>query len=646
MKKLYSLFRNGIGNNYFVRFYFEGYKRRHPDLHKNFKIISAAYLIWLAIKFRLFGYDPRIHLKYPETETVSHPDYEKLRSILKKKSMICFDAELLLHRRVSQIGWLWDAAGAKLGIADYKNMRRMAAEVADRRKGEGIACLADVCKIVSEWSGKDAEAIYHAESELEEKLCFADPYYVSMISSLQNEGKRVFVYCESRLPSLFWKKLLQNKGILCEKVYTAGECDRLWNDISADLSGNGICCLSTKERCVKAQKAGLKVKYICPVAEKLSVYRPLEQHSLAMSVYEAVVNEHLHVSETKRSALYQHGFVYGGILAYGYCSWLEKLVRDKGYDCIVFLARDAEIFYKIYSKYFGSVPGIYLCTSRMAAMKVGIRKYFNFFLDRMFASKADKQTKITVVQALEQAEVSALAEELPESLSGQTLLDTKTLPRVLEFLTERREKIFQIYERDRSAFQTWSSAFLQGKKRILIVDLGWRGTIFSLLSSFWKETDPLLECDGALLGVSESSLSESLTAFGNLKGYLYLDDRIRDNQLILTELLFSSVKATTIGYKKDRFGQCEPVFGEQENVSSSAINELNAGTEDFCRAYREAEQCFPKPFEISGTQAALPITMINANKRYNLKLYKAFRVCLDPNGKTLSVRDFLKEIYY
>ena len=56
---------------------------------------------------------------------------------MKKKDFVCFDGELLLLLRVSHIEKLWDAAGAKLGIADYKSMRRAAAAEADKKRKRG-----------------------------------------------------------------------------------------------------------------------------------------------------------------------------------------------------------------------------------------------------------------------------------------------------------------------------------------------------------------------------------------------------------------------------------------------------------------------------------------------------------------------------
>lgn len=645
MRRIYELFRKAMGEDPFVRFYYQRYKRRHPKFHKYCKAASAVYALWLVFLFRLLGRDPRTCLVYPESSVCAHPSRKKMDRVLKKKDFVCFDGELLLLLRVSHIEKLWDAAGAKLGIADYKSMRRAAAAEADKKRKKGKACLAEVCKIVSEWSGADAKQLLRAEQELEEKLSYADPFYVSLISCLQREGRRVFVCCESRLASAFWDKLLRSNGISCEKVYTCAECGRLWEEIADELSGKGIFCLSSRERCIAARKAGLKAMYVQPVAQKFALYRPLQAHSLAMSVYEGIVNERLHVRGMVRSALYEHGFVYGGILAYGFCGWLEELARQRGYDCIVFLARDSELFYRIYQKYFGSVAAVYLYTSRMAALKVAVRQYFNVFLDRMFVSKAEKQNRVTIAQSLRQADLAALSEKLPAELPQGALLDRKTLPRMLEFLTNHREEIFQIYEKDAKAFGEMSSEILRGKERILLVDLGWRGTIFALLSGYWRETMPSVECEGALLGVSDCSFSRSLTDFGALKGYVYLTDRVRENHLILTELMFSSAEPTTIGYAKDEDGRNAPLFGEQENTPS-AVREMGEGIEDFCLAFRQAEGCFPRPFEITGEEACAPLAIINANKTYNLNLYRTFHACLDPNGNPLSVRDILKEVGY
>ena len=168
MRRIYELFRKAMGEDPFVRFYFQRYKRRHPKFHKYCKAASAVYALWLVFLFRLLGRDPRTRLVYPESSVCAHPSRKKMDRVLKKKDFVCFDGELLLLRHVSHIEKLWDAAGAKLGIADYKSMRRAAAAEADKKRKEGKACLAEVCKIVSEWSGADAKQLLRAEQELEE----------------------------------------------------------------------------------------------------------------------------------------------------------------------------------------------------------------------------------------------------------------------------------------------------------------------------------------------------------------------------------------------------------------------------------------------------------------------------------------------
>ena len=139
MRRIYELFRKAMGEDPFVRFYYQRYKRRHPKFHKYCKAASAVYALWLVFLFRLLGRDPRTRLVYPESSVCAHPSRKKMDRVLKKKDFVCFDGELLLLRRVSHIEKLWDAAGAKLGIADYKSMRRAAAAEADKKRKKGKA---------------------------------------------------------------------------------------------------------------------------------------------------------------------------------------------------------------------------------------------------------------------------------------------------------------------------------------------------------------------------------------------------------------------------------------------------------------------------------------------------------------------------
>lgn len=631
--KLFYTFRRRAMQDPLVRLYYHRYRARHAGERRRWK--NGAVLVWLFLLFRVFRADPRRRLSYPESSQKAHPARRTLLRACKSADRICLDAELLFLRRASQ-DFTLDIVGQRLGIDDYKTVRAAAAEEADRRQG-GAASLGAVCRVLSEWCGVSAERAEREELALERAVRVADPFYLSFLQEIGGQKKRVVVFCEGRLPSEFYDKILRKNGILCDGVYTAGECGKLWEKLSGEV-GKALCICARPARRKRARRAGMRAVFVPPLSERFALYRPLLSPSPALSVYGGTVCERLHLQEKPKSPFYEYAFVSGGLLAYAFCRWLDDLVRERGIDCVLFFARDAEIFYTIYKKYFSSAPCHYLHVSRAAACKVAAENNFPVYLDRMFSCKTGK---VTAEQALREAGLSALVPKLPPDLAKKERLDARSMGRLLDFLTKHREETVRSYAGDRQAFLKYCEPFLGGKRRALAVDLGWRGTVFSLLSQVWREAFPSLAAEGALLGVSDCPLFSCLSVFGRAEGFVGARTLCREeNRLLLAELLFSSPGASTTGYALDGEGNPVPVFAERENADEPAFRDFRAGIEDFCRMFRETETRLGVSLRISGEEAAAPFSL-TANGRFVLTLFGKFRASADPNGKPVSVRALL-----
>ena len=65
---------------------------------------------------------------------------------------------------------------------------------------------------------------------------------------------------------------------------------------------------------------------------------------------------------------YSHGFKVGGILAVGYCEYINQVAETKNIDKILFCSRDCEVIWKIYNQYFEEYENEYIEISRYAVM--------------------------------------------------------------------------------------------------------------------------------------------------------------------------------------------------------------------------------------------------------------------------------------
>ena len=632
--KLFYTFRRRALQHPLVRLYYLRYSVRHTVGRHRWK--RGIYLVWLFFLFAVLKTDPRRRLRRPESCVRAHPSRESLLRACSRAESLCLDAELLFVRKTSDERAIRYAAGQKLGVDEYDLVRAAAAAEADRRC-KGRASLREVCCVLSEWCGMSAERAEREELQSESAVCLCDPFYVSLVREVREQKKRVYIFAEGRLPSAFYEAELQKRGISCDGVYTSVECGKLWEELKG-AAGKALCLCALPARKKKAQKSGMRAVFVPTLSEKFALYRPLLPPSPALSVYGGALCECLHLQERPKSPFYEYAFVGGGLLAYAFCRWLDGIVRERGIDCILFFARDAEIFYTIYKKYFSSVPCHYLHVSRAAACKVAAAQNFSVYLDRMFSCK---EGKVTAKQAMREAGISQLEQKLPPDLAGEERLDAKSMGRLHGFLTERREEVLAAYAQDRQAFIKYCEPFLGGKRRALAVDLGWRGTVFSLLSQVWREAFPDLSAEGLLLGASDCPLFFDLFASGRAEGFVGARSLCgEEDKLLLAELLFSSPGASTSGYAFDGEGNPVPVFFERENAGEPALRDFRAGIEDFCSMFRDTENRLGVSVRISGEEAAAAYALA-ADSRYALSLFGRFRASPDPNGSPVRVRALL-----
>lgn len=645
-----------VGSNPTVLFFYSLYKIRHGRLHRNMRIISWIYLVFLLIKYSIFKIDAKKRRIYPESRAKIYPDLEKLAKRLRNASVVSFDVfDTLILRKTEKPSDLFDFIGYKLGVTDYKTIR-MAAEREIRKRGE--ANLRSICDLLEKRYGIDAVRAYEEELNAERIFCYGNPYFLRLLERKEFQDKQIIAISDMYLPAEFIKELLCRSGYRIETVFVSCECGcskangGLWRQIRAKYGKKGFIHIGD-DYCGDVRnclKAGLRTIGIPNLTLSCKLYRDFGFYSAVRSLYSSLVSAKLHCTGEMFDPFYEHGYVYGGLLVYGFCSWLERLAKYRGYDCLIFLARDSELFYNVYRKYFGKIPSAYLYTSRFAALKLVLPKYFNIFVSIMFARKIQK--KITIGRALEQAELKDLCTDLPKwGLTAERMLDSSALGRLTDFLYAHEKEIVSIYRGNSETFERYVAPVLEGKKRVCIIDLGWRGTIFSLLETYFRDTHPDIIFRSAMLGVTDSDMAGNLIDSGKMDSYLFSHTKntnymINEKQIMLIETMFSSESPTTQGYAVDDGGKCGPVFGMAEEADSNAFHLIRCGIYDFCEEFSQIVQKLPFEPQISGVEAYAPLAEMMSNIRYNVSLFGKLKTSADPNSEPITMRQLLDEVGY
>ena len=642
--------------NRYVYSFYSLYKIRHSRLHRFLKPISWMYLVWLIFANKLLRADAKKRREYPESKTNVYPNFEKLASRLSKERVLSFNVfGTLLLRKVERPADLFDFIGYELGVNDYKSVRLEAEQEAKKR---GQADLRTICLILEERYGIDATRAYETEIKAERVFCRANPYFLRLLSQEECKGKTIVAVCDTYLSSEFIGELLGNCGYHVDQVIVSCEnrCSKaegaLWKIVREQYGKRGFIHIGDDyEGDIRnCNRAGLHAIGVPNLGLACCVYRDYNPRSAVRSLYSALVSTKLHCCGISYDPFYEHGYAYGGLLVYGFCSWLERLAKYRGYDCLIFLARDAEVFYNVYRKYFGKVSSIYLHTSRIAALKLVLPKYFNIFVDVMFERKLSN--RISVGQALGEAELAALCADLPRwGLAAETRLDKRTIGPLKNFLYSHESEIAAIFRENKAAFESYSSPMLAGVKRGCIIDLGWCGSIYTALETYFREAYPDKSFYSAMLGVTDSDMTGYLLDSGKMDSYVFSYKNnaaimIDKSQVMLMETMFSSEEPSTIGYAVSEAGAGSPVFGKAEEPNNPAFRQIRGGIYDFCEDYTQIVRELPFEPYISGAEAYAPLAEMLPNVRYNMKLFGELKANDDPNSEPIAMSRLLDEVGY
>ena len=654
LKKIYDKI---VGRNTAVKMRYLRYKMRHPDLHRRCRLCSWAYLAGLLVKYAVFRADAKV---YPESSFRAYPPEEKFAKRLQKSDVLSFGVfDVLILQKTEKYTDLFEIVGNRLGVVDYAEIREETEREMRDASPTGETPLREVCRVLHERYGLDADAAYEEELRALREFSFGNPYFQRLLARGELKDKRFVAVSDTCLPSEFVVQLLAGCGFSAERVYVSCECGgsksngKLWRKVRAEQGGSVVHVGCDYDADVKkCRAAGLHTAGVMRLYTSCELYRDFGFRSLARSLYCGAVNAKLHAEGGALGPFYEHGYAYGGILAYGFCSWLEELARWKGYDCLLFLARDAEIFYETYRRFFGRVPSVYFYTSRFAAMKLVLPRYFGRFLDTMFIDKARKKEKLTIGEALDQAELSPLIASLErEGLNASQRLDNTAAEALCAFLMRHREEVAALYAGNAEAFEEYAAPVLAGKKRVCVVDLGWRGTIFSMFETYFRDAHPDIVLESAMLGVTDTCFADRLVDSGKMYGYAFshtdnTNYLIDGKQVLLLETLFSSAAPTTVGYGRDENGRAGPVFGEADNSGLAACAQFRHGIRDFCAEFAETAERLGFPLRISGVEAYAPVASVNGNVEYNLMLFGQLKTNAEPNCAPLTMRELLDEVGY
>ena len=589
----------------------------------------------------------------PESVSSVRETPERLARRLMEYDVISFDVfDTLLFRPFSRPEDLFYIVGQKLDYLDFRRIR-MEAEAREReehrrRSGSGEISLSDIYQRLEREAGIPAGEGMRTEEETERALCFANPYLLEVFRILRQKGKRLIALSDMYLPEKTVRSMLEKCGfsgmedcfVSCE--YGCSKSDGgLYERVKKKL-GAGNCIHIGDNRISDGENAG-KAGWDSLLYQNVNTaglsFRASEMSAVAGSVYRGLANAHLHNGLKARSRDYECGFLYGGILALGYCQFIHEYTIAHGIGRILFLARDGDILSRVYRLLYPEEAGKvrYVLWSRLAAVKLSARYYKYDYFRRFLFHKVNQGFPLE--QIFQAMELSDMLDGLTRqensgrqdtALKKTELLTDGNVRRVQEYLLDHWEEVLVHYDSQLETGKRYYEQALSGAKKAAVVDIGWAGSgamaLDVLFRRVWR-----FDCQvtGILAGTNtchnaEPDMSEAQLASGKLVSYVFSQAHNRDlwerhdparGDNVAMEKLFSSPFPGFRGFSGPDWEE-RSIRPDTDSRARQAA-QIQEGILDFCRLYLESgvEKYLPR---ISGRDAAAPARLWMEAERKNM----------------------------
>ena len=589
----------------------------------------------------------------PESVSSVRETPERLARRLMEYDVISFDVfDTLLFRPFSRPEDLFYIVGQKLDYLDFRRIR-MEAEAREReehrrRSGSGEISLSDIYQRLEREAGIPAGEGMRTEEETERALCFANPYLLEVFRILRQKGKRLIALSDMYLPEKTVRSMLEKCGfsgmedcfVSCE--YGCSKSDGgLYERVKKKL-GAGNCIHIGDNRISDGENAG-KAGWDSLLYQNVNTaglsFRASEMSAVAGSVYRGLANAHLRNGLKARSRDYECGFLYGGILALGYCQFIHEYTIAHGIGRILFLARDGDILSRVYRLLYPEEAGKvrYVLWSRLAAVKLSARYYKYDYFRRFLFHKVNQGFPLE--QIFQAMELSDMLDGLTRqensgrqdtALKKTELLTDGNVRRVQEYLLDHWEEVLAHYDSQLETGKRYYEQALSGAKKAAVVDIGWAGSgamaLDVLFRRVWR-----FDCQvtGILAGTNtchnaEPDMSEAQLASGKLVSYVFSQAHNRDlwerhdparGDNVAMEKLFSSPFPGFRGFSGPDWEE-RSIRPDTDSRARQAA-QIQEGILDFCRLYLESGVGKYLP-RISGRDAAAPARLWMEAERKNM----------------------------
>ncbi|MCM1342635.1 MAG: hypothetical protein NC305_04200 [Lachnospiraceae bacterium] len=423
------------------------------------------------------------------------PDPHHFAKKIKNFDVVSFDIfDTLIFRPFCSPTDIFILLGEKLQINDFKQIRinaeKRARDVSAVLNGTREVTLEDIYFQVERETGIAAEVGMQLELELEKKYCFANPYIKIVFNILMGQGCKIILTSDMYLKENYLKDLLDNCGyngyekifVSCEYGCGKGGEGNLFNVIQNIYGKDAKICHigdNYKNDILNARKNGWNAIHYPNVNDVGKSYRATYtgMSELWGSMYGALVNIRLHNGLEKYNEAYEYGYIYGGLYIFGFCNWIYEYVKKNKIDKVLFLARDGDIYRRVFTMLFDDVDSQYIYWSRYPSIICSAENNRQDYLKRFLRHRLNDVEPMTLETILHIAKIDFLVDKLSDyNLSADAILEKEFIVKLENLIVDHWDEIIKSYKKEKEGAISYLSDAIGEAQRVAVVDVGWLGS--------------------------------------------------------------------------------------------------------------------------------------------------------------------------
>lgn len=625
-----------LKSNFFMNKYllhdYSNYLILQPKLTiKRYIILFSLLIYHVLLRRKQYLYN----LSSNFSKIVKRDDLDLLEIKFNKYDVISFDIfDTLIFRpfeKPTDLFYLLQAENENIYFWNYRIRAEIEARKENNEKNGEINIYDIYRKLGTYYKLDKFEREAEKEIDLETKVSYANPYMYELYKKLLKSGKEIIVTSDMYIPKFYMKKILDSCGydeIKAENIFVS--CDYGFSKESGKIQeiiqnklgkDKKVIHIDDNLSCIKGCKKSSWDTFYYQRCNSIKDPAVLLPNTVASSVYNGIVHNYLLCGKYKLKPLEELGFYYAGIAVCGYNDWITDFCKKNNCDKILFLARDMDIFYKVYNKYYNEISHEYIQSSRNALRQLYFPQCKEEFFD--FVIRARANLGITVHELLKDADLLLLEKYLPYgSVSKDDLFCKENQELIVRLILNHVDEIQTYYEQSDEIVKKYFKEKIGTATKICIAGLGWAGTeIVFLKWLFQKKWKFNIKIEGVLFGSYNDFRSYNFFnrnkitcfAFDNKNNIDLCFDRTKKPEVayLVLEHIFSSSSPSLIKFDKTDEGIVKFILNEN-NQNAEYVNEIQNGIMCFVEEYMNHGNEVRKIFKISGRDAYIPLfSLIN-----------------------------------